>query len=256
MTDTTLGTTDQTLPEVTNRRGLLRLIVGDAAPAAPTASTEPSARADGQDMRDIGLRLLDLEDERCSIRTEYLAARDRMNEIAPLPPKPRPRKIEEGKPKPLFAKPFKKIVRVPGASGEDKFLEDTPSPAYRRLWGGSDVKVMEMMRKEVYQISSRYLDKLVSAAVESGYMDAGERLENVNGQIRQAAAEAFEIETKTSRDVAIQGYALLEAFAAQDGRAHDKFAKTLARNAIAMLPRDGGGSRVTPTVRPIAEEAG
>jgi hypothetical protein len=243
-------------PEATDRRGLLRLIVGDAATPAQTVSTEPSVRTDGQDqMRNVALRLLDLEGERCRIRIEYFAARDRMNEIAPLPPKPRPRKIEEGKAKPLFAKPLKKIVRVPGASGKDKFLEDTPADAYWRLWDGSDVKVMEMMRKEVYQISSRYLDKLVSAAIESGYMDAGERLKNVNGQIRRAAAEAFEIETRSSRDVAIQGYALLEAFAAEDGRAHDKFAKTLARNAIAMLPRDGGGSRVAPTVRTVAERA-
>jgi hypothetical protein len=246
----------QTLPETSNRRALLRLIVGDAGRAAPTASTEPSAKADGQDnLRNIGLRLLDLEDERSRIAAEYKAARDRMNEVAPLPPKPRPRKIEEGKPKPLFSKPLKKIVRVPGASGEDKFLEDTPADAYWRLLDGSDVKVMEMMRKEVYQISSRYLGKLVSAAVESGYMGAVRRLEDVNGQIRQTAAEAFEIETRTSRDVAIQGYALLEAFAAEDGRAHDKFAKTLARNAIAILPLEGGGSRVTPTVRTVAEEA-
>ena len=43
-----------------------------------------------------------------------------MNEIAPLPPKPRPRKIEEGKPKRFFAKPLKKIVRAPGAYGKDK----------------------------------------------------------------------------------------------------------------------------------------
>jgi hypothetical protein len=34
--------------------------------------------------------------------------------------------------------------------------------------------------------------------------------------------------------------------------AHDKFAKTLARNAIEILPLGGGGSRVTATVRTIA----
>lgn len=86
-------------------------------------------------------------------------------------------------------------------------------------------------------------------------MGAVRRLEKVNGQIRQTAAEAFEIKAKTSYDVAVQGYALLEAFAAEDGRAHDKFAKTLARNAIGLLPLDGGGGGVATTVRTIAEEA-
>jgi hypothetical protein len=77
----------------------------------------------------------------------------------------------------------------------------------------------------------------------------------VNRHIRQTCSDVFEIETRTSRDIAIQGYALLEAFAVRDGRANDKFAKTLACNAVALLPLDGGGSRVTPTVPPIAEEA-
>jgi hypothetical protein len=94
--------------------------------------------------------------------------------------------------------------------------------------------------------------RLFSAARECGYADALERLEEVNGQIRQTVAEAFEIKAKTSFDVAVQAYALLEAFAAQDGRAHDKFAQTLARNAIGILPPGGGGSRVTATVRTIA----
>jgi hypothetical protein len=248
MSTDTVRANAQALPEATNHRTLLRLIVGDAAPAAPTASTEPTARADGQDkLRNIGLRLLDLEDERLRIRDEYFAARDRMNEVAPLPPKPRPRKIEEGKPKRLFSKPLKKIVRASSASGEDKFLEDMPADAYWRLRGES-----KMMSEEIYQISWRYQCRLFSAARESGYAGALERLEKVNGQIRQTAAEAFEIKAKTSFDVAIQGYALLEAFAAEDGRAHDKFAKTLARNALDILPRGGGGSRVTTTVRAIA----
>jgi hypothetical protein len=72
-----------------------------------------------------------------------------------------------------------------------------------------------------------------------------ERLEEVIGQIRQTAAEAFEIKARTSFDVGMQGYALLEAFAANDGRAHDKFAKTLAQNALEILPPGGGGSRAS-----------
>jgi hypothetical protein len=245
-----MNTTPPPVAAASDRRTLLRLIVGDAAPSAPTASTEPSAGADGQDnLRNIGQRLLDLEDERSRIRDEYIAARDRMNEVAPLPPKPRPRKIEEGKPKPIFAKPLKKIVRVPGASGKDKFLEDTPADAYWRLRGSSE---NEMMSEKIYQISWRYQCALFSAARESGYADALKRLEEVNGQIRQTAAEAFEIKARTSFDVAMQGYALLEAFVAQDGRAHDKFAKALARSAIEILPLGGGGSRVAATVRTIA----
>jgi hypothetical protein len=46
--------------------------------------------------------------------------------------------------------------------------------------------------------------RLFSAARECGYADALERLEEVNGQIRQTVAEAFEIKAKTSFDVAVQ----------------------------------------------------
>ncbi len=104
----------------------------------------------------------------------------------------------------------------------------------------------------MYRVSWRYQYRLFSAARECGYADALERLEKINGQIRQTAAEAFEIKAKTSFDVATQAIALLEAFAANDGRAGDKFAKTLAHSAIGILPLGGGGSRVTTTVRTIA----
>jgi hypothetical protein len=243
-----MNTTPHLDAVASDRRALLRLIVGDAVQSAPTASAETSAGADKQDnLRNIGQRLLDLEDERLRISAEYLAAPDRMNEVAPLPPKPRPRKIEEGKPKPLFAKPLKRIVRASSASDKDKFFEDTPADAYWRMrWESQKV------REAIYQTSWRYQRRLASAARECGYADALEQLEKVKGQIRQTAAEAFEIEARTSSDVAVQGYALLKAFAAEDGRAYDKFAKKLACNAIGIIPLGGGGSRVTPTVRTVA----
>jgi hypothetical protein len=171
---------------------------------------------------------------------EYFAACDRMNEIAPLPLKRRP-----GKTKQLFAKPLKKIVRV--SSGE--FSEDTPAVAYWRLKRASEIT---MMVEQIYQISWRYLDSLFSAARECGYADALQGLEKVNGQIRQTVAEAFQIKARTGLDVATQAYALLEAFAVNDGRAHDEFAKKLARNVMEVLLRGGGGSRVAPAVRTIA----
>lgn len=246
--DTVLASA-RALPEATNRRALLRLIVGDAAPAA---STEPTASGNGQDtLRNIAQRLADLEDERARISDEYTAARDRMDEVAPLPPKPRPRKIEQDKPKRFFEKPLKKIVRALSASDpKEAFGEDTPSAAYWRLRGASSD--LTIMVEQIYHVSWRYQCKLFSAARECGYADTLERLEAVTGQIRQTAAEAFEIKAKTSFDVAVQAYALLEAFAAEDGRAHDKFAKALAYSAIEILPLGGGGNRVKTIARKIA----
>jgi hypothetical protein len=91
--------TDPTLPEATDRRALLRLIVSEAAPGTPTSSTEPSATLGQNDklLLNVCQQLLDLGAERSRIVAEYMEARDRMNELAPLPPKPRPRKIKEGR---------------------------------------------------------------------------------------------------------------------------------------------------------------
>lgn len=230
-------------PRETNHGSFLRLIVGDDASSASRTASDPSAVDEQDTLRNIGLRLLDLADERSAIAVEYRAAKDRMNEVAPLPPKPRPREIEEGKPKPLFAKPLKKIVRA-----STEFFEDTPADAYWHLMQGHP-----LTRKEVYQISSRYQDRLFSAARESGYADALRRWDQISRKIRQAVAESFEIEPRTSTDVAIQAWALLEAFAVQDGRAGGEFAKKLAHNAVmVLLPSGGGGSRITPSTLTIA----
>jgi hypothetical protein len=90
----------------------------------------------------------------------------------------------------------------------------------------------EFTRKEVLQVSDRYVGKLLDGAHKTGYMAASRRMRELDNEICHLAGKVFELEPRTGFGVAAQASTLLIAFDARDGRAHKEFAQQLAASAI------------------------
>jgi hypothetical protein len=233
--------TNATLPEATNRRAFLRSVVAagsiitasaplalassPAAAAAENAAVEPE---ENRDLIDLARRAGELFKERHRAVADLLVARNKFRDTVPLPP--RPRKKPEGINLSLF-----KIVRNPGPLVSGKPIEISVDRAYDMwLQAGNEGRSgePEFTRKEVLQVSDRYVWKLLDGAHETGHMAASRRLRELDNEICHLAGKVFELEPKSSFGVAAQASTLLVAFDVRDGRAHKEFAQQLAASAI------------------------
>ena len=134
------------------------------------------------------------------------------------PPKPRGKKAREGR-------NFFKIVRNPAPFDATLPHEISVDFAYDQWMEATSPKALQ----NVYNVSDRYMGKLINGADASGYAAASWRLRDLNNETARLLIKAFEFKPKTSRELAVQSAALLVA---GRGPAMMKYAEQLAVNAI------------------------
>lgn len=228
----------QALSEATNRRGFLRSVIAAGAsvtasvplaltcsPALATTAIVPAEPEESRDLLDLAQRVGELSRERHQAVADLRIARIRFAETGPLPP--RPRKKVAG-----FS-PFK-IVRNPGPHIRGAPIECSIDRAYDFWWGSmrKSPNEAELVRKELFHVSERYVWKLHDAAEQSGYEAASRRSRELDDEIRRQSGRVFEFEPKTGLGVAALASTLLVGFDVGDGRSQKEFAQQLAASAI------------------------
>ena len=176
---------------------------------------------ENRDLLDLAERIGELPRERERVVADLRSAKDRFREIVPPPPKPRGKRAHEGR-------NFFKIVRNPAPFGSTRPIEMAVDFAYDEWMKATSPKAA----RNIFNISDRYVGKLIRGAEVSGYEAALRRLRDLNNETARLLIKAFEFKPKTSRELCVQSAALLVAFDMGRGPAMMEYAQQLAANVI------------------------
>ena len=174
-----------------------------------------------QDLRDLAERIGELPREREQVVADLKSARDRFRETVPR------RQSHVGK-GPVKAGISSRLSAIRRHSARPDRIEISVDFAYDQWMEATSPKALQ----NVFNVSDRYMGKLISGADASGYDAASWRLRDLNNETARLLIKAFEFKPKTSRELAVQSAALLVAFDIGRGPAMMEYAEQLAVNAI------------------------